>query len=197
MDAAVVANKSAETVSVVNVRCDGIGNAKPPASGGNVDSPVPTLIVSTALLPNPSKMGAADVTAAPDKTTPDENTNGVVGPVGPITVEAAPVGPVNVEAAPGGPVTVEAAPVGPVTVEAAPVGPVTVEAAPVGPVTVEVAPVGPVTVEVAPVGPVTVTAAPVGPVGPVPVIARGLLFRLLVNSSELERMFDRVRSRKP
>ena len=102
------------------VPAKGTGKEKPAASGGIVDSPVPSM-VSTVLLPKPMSRGAAETTVAPERIVPLEKTinppPGPVGPVGP----GAPDGPVA-PAAPAGPVG-PAAPVGPV-------GPVT----PVGPV---------------------------------------------------------------
>ena len=100
------------------VPSNGTGKAKPPASGGIVDSPEP-LITSTVLLPNPIKIGAADTTVGPLRMIPVENGINPPLPVSPVA-PVAPVGPVG----PTSPVA-PVAPVGPTS----PVAPV----APVGP----------------------------------------------------------------
>src|SRR5688572_9502262 len=125
----------------------GIGNEKPPASGGTVDSPETKLIVSNVWLPNPISTGEFESTDAPLSMMPVENGMIAVVPAGPVGPDG-PVAPVG----PAGPV----APVGP----AGPVAPVA-PVAPVGPAG-PVAPVGPAG-PVAPVRPV----APAGPGGPV------------------------------
>jgi hypothetical protein len=73
-------SKSAPISRLLIVPVKEMGKTKPAALGGIVDCPAP-LIISTVLLPKPSKIGAAETTVAPLKIIPDEN--GMTPPAAP------------------------------------------------------------------------------------------------------------------